>query len=195
MGLQERIDALQPRERLLLAVFFGLFVLIAVLLIPIGVSAMLADKRSENEQLREAIQRLFAERDTILAQKEQNEAVLARYKAPAPQLAGFLDNHAKRLGIDIPEFKDRPVVPHGKTYEERATDISMKRVPMRPLVLFMEEIARASFPVSITKLTIRQRGAETDSWDVSMTVSAFHRIEPKKPTSTRTASTRVEDSL
>lgn len=195
MGLQERIDALQPRERLLLAVFFGLFVLIAVLLIPIGVSAMLADKRSENEQLREAIQRLFAERDTILAQKEQNEAVLARYKAPAPQLAGFLDKHAKLLGIDIPEFKDRPVVPHGKVYEERATDISMKKVPMRPLVLFMEEIAKASFPVSITKLTIRQRGAEADSWDVSMTVSAFHRVEPKKPATTRTASTRAEESL
>ena len=138
---------------------------------------------------------MFAERDAILDQKEKNDAVLARYKVATPQLAGFLDNHAKRLGIDIPEFKDRPVAPHGKLYEERATDISMKRVAMRPLVLFMEEIARANFPVSISRMTIRKRAAEPDSWDVSMTVSAFHRVEPKKTTSSRTASTRAEDSL
>ncbi|HEX2730809.1 MAG TPA: hypothetical protein VHM70_04360 [Polyangiaceae bacterium] len=181
MGLQERLDALQPRERRLLGLLLGLFVVICVLLIPIGVSAMLSDKRSKNEELRETIQRLFAERDQILEQQEKNDRVLARYKTPAPPLAGFLDNHAKALKIEIPEFKDKPPVPHGKEYEERATEISIKKVGMRNLVLFLEKIAQAPFPVSISRLNIRKRSTEPDSWDVGMTVSAYVRTVVDKP--------------
>lgn len=181
MGLQERLDALQPRERRLLLVFVGLFAVIAVLLIPIGVSAMLSDQRTRNEDLRATIERLFAERDQILEQQGKNQRVLGRYKTPAPALAGFLDNHAKQLEVEIPEFKDKPPLPHGKEYEERQTEISIKRVSMRKLVLFMEKIAQASFPVSITRFSLRKRGTEPDSWDVSMTVSAYHRLVVDKP--------------
>jgi hypothetical protein len=180
MGLQERIDALQPRERRMLAVFVGLFAVICVLLIPIGVSAMLADKRQENEELREAIERLFSERDDLLERRARNQSVLSRYKTPAPALAGFLDKHAKALEIEIPEFQDKPPVPIGKEYEERSTEIRIKQTGMRNLVLFMEKIAQASFPVSITKLSVRKRGTEEDKWDVGMTVSAYHRIAPAK---------------
>src|SRR5690606_27277728 len=100
MGLQERLDALQPRERRLLAIFAGLFVLIAVVLIPVGVSAMLSTKRSENDMYREAIERLFAERDKILERRQLNQQVVDRYRVAAPPLAGFLDNQAKTLGLE-----------------------------------------------------------------------------------------------
>lgn len=189
MGLQERLDALQPRERRLLGLFVGLFVVISVLLIPIGVSAMLSKKRTANDDLRETIQRLFAERDQILEQQEKNQRVLSRYKTPAPDLAGFLDNHAKTLQIEIPEFKGKPPVPHGKEYEERATEISLKKVGMRKLVLFMEKVAQAPFPLSITRLSIRKRGAEADSWDVQMTLSAYHRTVIDKPEKPKAAAT------
>lgn len=189
MSLQDRIDALQPRERRLLAIFASLFAVIAVLLIPIAVSATLSDKRSENEEIREAIERLFAERDKITEARQLNEQVLNRYKVPAPQLAGFLDNQAKALSLGIPEFKDRPVVPVGKSYEEHATEISLKKVSMRNLVLFLEKIAQASFPVSVTKINIRKRATESDEWDVSMTVSAYHRVAtPAKPTPAKAGS-------
>ena len=42
-------------------------------------------------------------------------------------LASFLDGHAKQLDLEIPEFKDRPAVPRGKNYEERATEIRLKK--------------------------------------------------------------------
>ncbi len=193
MSLQDRIDALQPRERRLLAVFASLFAIIAVLLIPLAVSATLSKKRSENEQLREAIDRLFAERDKITEARELNEQVLNRYKVPAPQLAGFLDNQAKALSLGIPEFKDRPVVPVGKNYEERATEISLKKVSMRNLVLFLEKIAQASFPVSVTKINIRKRATEEDEWDVAMTVSAYHRVAtPPKPATVKSGGDEAE---
>lgn len=186
MSLQDRIDALQPRERKLLALFATMFVVVAVLLIPIAVSAALSDKRSDNEELRETIERLFAERDKITEARELNEQVLNRYKVPAPQLAGFLDNQAKALSLGIPEFKDRPPVPIGKSYEERATEISLKKVSMRNLVLFLEKIAQASFPVSVTKINVRKRATESDEWDVAMTVSAYHRLAtPAKTPATK----------
>ncbi len=175
MGLQERLDALQPRERRLLALFVGLFAVICVLIIPIGVSAMLSERRTENDQLRETIDRLFAERDEITERQSRNQRVLARYKTPAPPLAGFLDKNAKALEIEIPEFKDKPPVPNGKEYEERSTEISFKKTKMKAVVQFMEKIAQASFPISITRLSVRKRGTEADSWDVAMTVSAYHR--------------------
>jgi hypothetical protein len=176
MSLQDRIDALQPRERRLLGTFVGLFVLVAVFLIPLVVSAMLSEKRDHNEQLQETIDRLFAERDKILETRQLNERVLARYRVPAPPLAGFLDNQAKALEIGIPEFKDKPIVPIGKEYEEHATEISLKKVNMRKLVLFLEKIAQASFPTSVSRITIRKRATAEDEWDVSMTVSAYHRL-------------------
>jgi len=38
-------------------------------------------------------------------------------------------------------------------------------------------------PIGITKLNVRKRGVEPDSYDVQMTVAAYHRIQtkPEKP--------------
>lgn len=180
MGLQERIDALQPRERRLLSIFVGLFVVICVLLIPLGISAMLAEKRDQNEELRAAIDRMFAERDDVQRLSDENERVLVRYRTDTPPLAGLIDRHAKELEIEIPEFKERAAVPIGKRYEERSTEINLKKVGMRNLVLFMEKIAKLPHPISLTKLTIRKRSPEEDSWDASMVVSSYHRLEQEK---------------
>lgn len=180
MGLQERLDALQPRERRLLLIFVGLFAFVCVLLIPVGISAMLADKRSQNEALREAIDRMYADRDEIELRADETARVLARYKTDTPPLAGLLSKHAKELELEIPEFKERPAVPIGKKYEERSTEINLKKVGMRSLVLFMEKIAKSPHPISITKFTLRKRGTEEDSWDAGMTVSSYHRIVTAK---------------
>lgn len=180
MGLQDRIDALQPRERRLLAILVGVFAVICVLLLPLGISAMLADKRSQNEALREAIDRMFAERDQVQQRADEAAKVLNRYKTDTPPLAGLLSKHAKELELEIPEFKERPVVPVGKKYEEHSTEINLKKVGMRNLVLFMEKIAKLPHPVSITKFTLRKRATEEDSWDVGMTISSFHRLASAK---------------
>ncbi len=181
MGIRERLDALQPRERKLLNAAVGAFVLIVVVLLPTVLQATLSSKRGDNEQLREVIDSLLADRDQIQERQGKSQAVLARYQNPAPPLASFLDGLAKQLELDIPEFKDRPAVPQGKGYEEQATEIRVKKVNMRPLILFLEKIAQSPHPISITKLNIRKRGGAPDEWDASMTVSAYHRTAVDKP--------------
>ncbi len=178
MGIQERLDALQPRERRLLLVFAGLFVVIAVLAIPLAVSAALAERREDNEQLQYAIGRIASERDAFAERRAASERVIARYRTAAPALAGFIERQAQALEIEIPEFKDRPIVPlQNKRYEERSTEIRVKAVGMRSLILFLEKIAQAPYPISITKLSIRKRAAKEDTWDATLIVSAFHMSE------------------
>lgn len=179
MGIQERIEGLEPRERTLLGLLLGMFVVMLLLLIPVGISAALGDRTHENDVLRETIARLEAESGQIAQRKAERDAVLERYAKPAPALAGFLDSAASAASIAIPEIKDKPPILHGKKYEERATAISLKKVGLVGLVRFMERVSAGTYPIAITALNVRKRGVEPDSYDVEMTVSAFHRIEPK----------------
>lgn len=179
MTLQDRISGLEPRERRLLGAMAGVFGVVLLMLIPLGVSALLSDLTERNQLLRDAIARIESEGDEIRARQEEQEALLARYETPAPALAGFLDKAATASSLDIPEVKPRSPVAHGKRYEERSTSISFRKVGLLALVKFMERVSGGTDPISISKLTIRKRGVEPDTYDVQMTVSAFHRLAPK----------------
>ena len=179
MSIQERLQSLEPRERQLLTVLGGVFVVLLLALVPFGVSSVLGETREQNDLIREAIQRLHGESGKIAERKAEREAVLERYAKTAPALAGYLDSAASAAGVALPEIKDRAPTMHGKKYEERSTAISLKKVGLVGLVKFMERVSAGTYPISISALDIRKRGVEPDSYDVEMTVSAFHRIEPK----------------
>jgi hypothetical protein len=179
MTLQDRFESLEPRERRLVGIFAGLFVLMLVCLIPFGVSALLGDETDTHERLTAAIESLETEGDTFRERQAERETLLARYETPAPALAGFLSKAATASGLSIPESKDLSSVPHGKHYEERSTSISFRKVGLVALVKFMERVSTGTEPISITKLNVRKRGTEPDSYDVQMTVSAYHRLQVK----------------
>ncbi len=188
MSLRDRIDQLDPRERRLLNILGIVMVVFVALLLPLGVTAALAGQRSDNEALREVIARIQDERAAIDAAKAEREAVVERYARPAPPLAGLLEQYASQFTLDIPESQDRPVVPHGKKYEERSTKIVFRRVGMFNLAKFMERIEQSGHPVRIEKLNIRKRGTEADSYDVEMTVSAYDRKAPEKKAASKSDS-------
>jgi len=188
MTLTDRIERLDPRERQLVGVLVIVFAALAVLAVPLGVTALLSSKRGDNEALREAITAIQSGREAVQRRNTERDAVLERYSRPAPPLAGFLEQFAKDSEIKIGESQDRAIVPHGKKYEERSTKIVLQKVGMLALVKFMEKIEQSGHPVSISRLNIRKRGTEQDSYDVEMIVSAFDRkAEPKeKPAGTET---------
>lgn len=180
MALRDRIEAMEPREQKLLAVLVAVFGVMTVLLIPLGVMTMLSQRQSENEELQAAIDEIYAQRDKIEVQRSQRQQVLDRYEKEAPALAGFLTTLADASEVEIPEIKDRPPVPIGKDYEERSTGISLKQVGMLNIAKFLERIAQAPHPVSISKLNIKKRPNPPDQYDVQMTVSAYHRLNTGK---------------
>lgn len=180
MSLRERIDRLEPRERQLLGVLGAVFAVLLLLLVPIGMSAMLSSQKTENEALRTAINNIQKGRALVQKRAAERDAIAARYASPAPPLAGFLAKLAKETGIDIPESQDRAIIPHGKDYDERSTKIALRRVGMLHLVKFMEKIEQSPHPVIISRLNIRKRGTEVDSYDVEMVVSAYDKKAPSK---------------
>jgi general secretion pathway protein M len=181
MNLSERIERLEPRERQLLAILSGVLAVFLLLLVPVGVAALIGSKRSDVEALRDAIEQIQASRDELKTIEKKRAQVIERYAKPAPPLAGLLEKLASQSQLAIPESQDRAVVPHGKRYEERSTKITLRKVGMLNLVNFMERVEQSGYPVTISKLNIRKRGTEPDSYDVEMIVSAFDRkAEPKK---------------
>jgi len=150
------------------------------LAVPVGVSALLASKRSDNEALRQVIESIQAARAGVSARDRDKEKVVKRYANAAPPLAGLLEKLATAEKIEIPESQDRPVVPHGKRFEERSTKIVLHKVGMLALVKFLEKFAQSGHPVAVTKLNVRKRATEPDSYDVELIVSAFDRKAEEK---------------
>lgn len=178
-ALREWYDGLAERERKLLLVLGVVFVLFGVLLVPYGTSAMLASKREHNEALRKSISLVQRSRGRVDEIKARKEAVAKRYDNPAPALAGFIENAARKSGLEIPESQDRADVPHGKKFVERSTVVRLRKVPLLPLVNMLEALENSKHPIVISRLNIRRRGREPDSYDVELGVSAFDRVEKK----------------
>ena len=187
MSIQDRLAALEPRERRLIGVLVLVFTGMLMMSIPLGVSAILSDETEAHARLTEAIERLEAEGDGIREQQEARQALLARYESPAPALAGFLSKAASASTLAIPESKPESPIAHGKRYEERPTAISFRKVGLLELVKFMERVSGGGEPIGITKLNVRKRGPEANSYDVQMTVSAYHRIAPKNEKNEKSA--------
>lgn len=188
MSLRDRINQLEDRERRLLGVLVVVFCVFAILIIPVGLTAYLGSISSENEAMREAISSIQDSRVTLAKRAQEREAMDARYQRQAPPLAGFLAGIAQRHDIEIPETQDQADAPHGKRFTERSTKITLRDVGMLKIAKLMEGIAQSGYPVSITKLNIRKRGTQADSFNVQMVVSAFDReAAPEKSSADESA--------
>jgi general secretion pathway protein M len=148
----------------------------------VALYAIVHSRRSEVEEIREAMQAIEDERETVEQAKAGKGALEQRYASPAPALAAFLAGLASEAGVEIPESQDRQAVPHGKRFEERSTKITLRKVGLIKLTKFLEKIVRSGHPVRLSQFDIRKRGSEPDSYDVDLVVSAFDRkAEPKTP--------------
>src|SRR6478735_3119165 len=167
MTLRERFEKMEPRERRLLMILGGMLAVAIVLALPIMVIKSVSDKRAENEQLRSLVDSIYQARTSIGERNARHEALLARYGKPAPALAGFIEEASRSNNISAAESQDRPDAPHGKRYVERMTVVKMHKVGMLALAKMLEKIEQSGYPVVISKLNIKPRGAsEPDSYEV-----------------------------
>jgi general secretion pathway protein M len=179
MTLKERFDQLEPREQRLLGILVVVFAVMAALLVPILVFATVSSRAEDNALMREAIDRIHAEKGRLGLRDAERRDLERRYATPAPPLAGYLDKAANEVGIDIPESQDRAMIPHGKKFEERSTKLVLKKVGMLSLVNYLEKVENSGYPVRVSALNVRKRAGEDDSFDVNLTISAFDRKETK----------------
>lgn len=172
---------LNAREQRALSVFLMVLLAFVVIGIPLGLSTMAASRRSDNEELRHVIESIQSSRVQIREQKARRESIVQRYKNAVPGLAAFIDEVARREKVEVSDSQERPEVAIGKRYKEHTTAVHFKRAGMLKIAKFLEGIDGSGKPVSVSKLNIRKRTGEPDSYDVELWVSAYDRIETAPP--------------
>jgi general secretion pathway protein M len=186
--VREWFDKLAPRERRMMGMLVIALSLFLLFLIPLGVSLALGSRRDANHSLREAIHSIKNAREDVQKRQAKREAIVARYANRAPALAGVMEKAARDNKLDLLETADRPEVPHGKRYNERTTVGRLRKTTMLQLAKMLEQIEQQRMPISVSRLNIRRRGGEHDSYDVELGVSAFDRTEPAKEATPAAAS-------
>ncbi len=168
---------LNPREQRIATVAVLVLGVMMLLAIPIGLQTLVSSRRNENDELRTALNAVNGARAQIRERAERKDSIAQRYGKKAPQLAGFLEQTASAQKLQVTDSVDRPDVPHGKRYLERNTVIHLKKSGMGPIAKFLEAIEKSSYPVAVSRLNIRKRAGEPDSYDVEIGVSAYDRTE------------------
>jgi general secretion pathway protein M len=166
---------LSPRDQRSATIGVVVIGLLIVLGVPLGLGAMASGKKTEVDDLRAALSSVQNARSKVRDRKAREDSIAFRYSKRAPALAGFLEQSARAQKLEVSDSQDRAEVPHGKRYVERNTVIHFKKAGMRPLAKFIEGLEQSGNALSVTRLNVRKRSGEPDSYDVEVGVSAFDR--------------------
>ncbi|HEY8089335.1 MAG TPA: hypothetical protein VIF09_15855 [Polyangiaceae bacterium] len=168
---------MNARERRLLSVLVVVGAVVLLLLVPFGLEALIRSDRSDNEDLRQALSDVQDARSRVRERQLRKDAVAARYAKKAPVLAGYLEQTARTQKLEVTDSTPLPDVPHGKRYIEHGTEIHLKKTGMLALTRFLEALEKSGYPLAVTRLNIRKRSGEPDSYDVAVGVSSYDRAE------------------
>ncbi len=168
---------MNERERKLVGVLGFAGAVVLLLALPFGLEALVRYQRADNDDIRQALSDVQDARGRIRERQVKKDAIAARYARKAPSLAGFLEQKAREQKLEVTESTPQPDIPHGKRYEEHATNIHLKKSGMLPISRFLESLEKSGYPVAVTRLNIRKRSGENDSFDVEVGVSSYDRTE------------------
>ncbi len=175
------LDKLTPREQKLAMALIFIMAVMLLLAMPIGLETMIASRRSDNSDMRDAMAKIQEARPQIRDRQSKKDAVAMRYASKTPPLGGFIEQQARGQKIEVTDSVDRPDLPIGKQYTERQTVVHLKKANMLSIARLLESFERSGNPVTVSRLNIRKRSAEPDSWDLELGVSAYDRNEQKTP--------------
>jgi len=172
---------MNARERKLVSVLGVVGAIVLLLSVPFGLEAIIHSQRSDNDELRQALADVQDARVRVRERQAKKDAIAQRYARKAPSLAGYLEQTARQQKLEVTESTPLPDVPHGKRYVEHGTNIHLKKTGMLNLAKFVEAIEKSGFPLAVTRLNIRKRSGESDSYDVEFGVSSYDRAEIESP--------------
>lgn len=178
--LRNRWEKFSERERRMLTLLGGTFVVCLVGLTTYFVSEKLSSLQAENMAMRQALRDLEAGRDTYQRARAKTAQLEVRMARGGVQLQGFLETAAKESGVEIAETVERQPTPAGKNYTERAVDLRLRRVAIEPLTKFLRRIETGPNLVVVTGLNIRTTDDKHQDLEVELTVSTFEHATEQK---------------
>jgi type II secretory pathway component PulM len=176
-------NRLAPRERGLVAVLGGAVVAAIVAVLALLTAQSLAEIREDNAAARAALAAIAQHRDEFLDAKSRMQAQETRIGLEAPQLAADLEAAAREVGIQIPETSSKPAVPAGRRYLEHSVLVTLRQVDLLSLTKFLSKVETGQRVIVISKLSIKQAFGEGEKLNVSLTATAWERVNDarKKP--------------
>jgi len=164
---------LQPRERGLVALAGLAVVAFLVAGLTVSVSNSIKQRetriRTKLEQLEE-VNRLTAGYRAAEAARAEAERKL---KGPKVQLFSYLEDLAKKKGLEIPGMSDKGTAAlQDSTITESSVEVTFTRISLDKLMKFLAEVESSPGVVKVTRLSIRLRSDEP-VLDASLVVSTF----------------------
>jgi Tfp pilus assembly protein PilO len=175
---------MSARERRLISILAGSFVLCGVALVAYLMVDSLQTMAQENQDMRDAINDIAKHSDEYRDAKAKVEAQRKRIGEEPAQLAADLEAAAKEANIQIPETADRPEAPAGKRYVERSLDVKLRKVDLKSLATFLSKVETGKSLILVTRLQIRRSfGGDGTNVDVDLTATTYERLKDgsKKP--------------
>jgi general secretion pathway protein M len=166
---------MNARERRLVSVLLFVGAVVLLLAIPFGLEAIVRSSAADDDELRQALSDVQDARSLVRDRQAKRDTIAGRYARKAPELAGYLETAAKAVKIDITDSTPLPDIPHGKRYVEHGSNVRLKKTGMLALAKLLESIEKSGYPMAVTKLNIRRRSGEADSYDVDLGVASYDR--------------------
>ena len=196
---------LNPRERRLLSILAVVFGGLVLLGLPVGLASLVHSRETDNQELLAAINAVQGARTQVRERQAKKESIVSRYGRHTPPLAGLIQQTARQEKLEVTESQDRPELPHGKRYVERTTSVHLKKAGMYAIAKFLEDLEKTGYPLDVSRLNVRKRTGEPDSYDVEVGVSAFgpdggspscslHRLPPRGSAAARNPPTKARRS-
>ncbi len=177
------LERLNPRERVLVGVMaFVAVVMICFLVILLthrSISELEDRVRTQEDLLAQLAKSAPEIRDRIEARQKGEDV-----EVEPPPLGTQLETHASKAGMGdtVLEMVDQPEERVG-SYLRKSVEVRLRRKPLGQLAEFWALTVndKSRYPVAITRLTVRRRRHEKDSYDVDMVVSAYWPAKEPAP--------------
>jgi len=186
--LQSRFANLSDREKIL-AVALIAILCITMAAVAFGLVKMKTDdlEATIDENAR-VLDELKEKKTTLSEQLQKKQLEEARFEIATPPLLGLLEKLAGEAGMEIPESRDLPDETIAKKWVHKSAEIRLRKIGLETLVHLMVKIRNENraYPLAITKLNIKKRAGEPNSYDVQMTVSTYSKPEKAKSSKQKT---------
>lgn len=186
--LQSRFANLSDREKIL-AVALIAILCITMAAVAFGLVKMKTDDLEATiDGNARVLDELKEKKTTLSEQLQKKQLEEARFEIATPPLLGLLEKLAGEAGMEIPESRDLPDETIAKKWVHRSAEIRLRKIGLETLVHLMVKIRNENrtYPLAITKLNIKKRAGEPNSYDVQMTVSTYSKPEKAKSSKQKT---------
>lgn len=173
--LRDRWEAMQERERRLVAIL-GITVVVCLFLwVAFTIRGGLSSIEDKNEATREALLSL-ADYRAAGGAKGKTDAI--EIPAEAIKLSRYLETIIKESGLKSPTYPQEKESTKGD-YTEISFSIQMNELTVFELKDLLEKIESRNRAVVLRELKIKRKVREQEKLDVTMTVSTFEKASKK----------------